>query len=406
MAEQNTSFLEKNASSKGWQIVELDKVCYKPEYGFTDSASQNGNAQFLRITDITENGVNWNAVPFCNCNNLEKYRLKDNDVVFARIGATTGKSYLIKNVPENAVYASYLIRVRAKDIDPEYLYYYFQTNDYWKQIDSQKGTNLKGWVNGSILSKLKIPVCSRQIQRGIAETLSSIQSSISEQKNLIEKLRELKQSMVNELFTRGVRGEKTKTTEIGEIPESWEIVYLWEISDKVGKNYQPLQNGWFRYVGLEHIESGNTEIRKWWNEGDAVSTKTLFSSGEILYWKLRPYLDKAAIPDFNGICSTDIIVISANKKSQNDFLVQLMHTAGFINFAKKSTSGVNHPRTSWNELKKFQFALPSLPEQMEITSLLGAIDQKIKIHTEKFISYESLFKTLLQELMSGERRII
>ncbi len=80
---------------ESWEVVNLIDICEKPQYGFTDSASKEGNAKFLRITDITEFGVNWNEVPFCNCPDYKKYELKNGDIVFARIGATTGKSYLI-----------------------------------------------------------------------------------------------------------------------------------------------------------------------------------------------------------------------------------------------------------------------------------------------------------------------
>ena len=105
---------------ESWDVVNLIDVCEKLQYGFTDSASKEGNAQFLRITDITEFGVKWNEVPYCNCPDYKKYELKNGDNVFARIGATTGKSYLIKN-PSKSVYASYLIRVRCRDeILPEF----------------------------------------------------------------------------------------------------------------------------------------------------------------------------------------------------------------------------------------------------------------------------------------------
>lgn len=177
-----------------WDVVELGTVCEKPQYGFTDSASQKGNTRFLRITDITENGVNWNTVPFCNCPEPEKYLLKDGDIVFARIGATTGKSYLLKS-PDNAVYASYLIRVRVNKVRSDYLYYFFQTDAYWKQINSQKGTSLKGGVNGSILSKLSIPKCSDEEQKLIASVFTSIdqkievvQGKLLEHKNLFKTL--------------------------------------------------------------------------------------------------------------------------------------------------------------------------------------------------------------------------
>lgn len=111
-----------------WSTGELKDFTEKPQYGFNDSACKNGNAKFLRITDITDSGVNWLTVPYCNCKELDRYLLKGNDIVFARVGATTGKSFLVKNPPKS-VYASYLIRVRVlKDLFAPFLFYYFNSN--------------------------------------------------------------------------------------------------------------------------------------------------------------------------------------------------------------------------------------------------------------------------------------
>ena len=186
---------------ESWEVVNLIDVCEKPQYGFTDSASKEGNAQFLRITDITDYGVKWNEVPFCNCHNYEKYELKNGDIVFARIGATTGKSYLIKNPPKS-VYASYLIRVRCKDeILPEFLINYFETEQYWSQINSRKGDNLKGGVNGSILSKLLIAKPSLDEQEKIASIFKVLDEKIDFVLSKKQTLTDLFKTLLYELMT-------------------------------------------------------------------------------------------------------------------------------------------------------------------------------------------------------------
>lgn len=197
---KKTKMTEIGEIPESWETAELIDVCDKPQYGFTDSASSKGNVRFLRITDITDQGVNWDTVPFCNCAQPEKYLLQDSDIVFARIGATTGKSFLLRN-PDNAVYASYLIRVRAKTIDSSFLYHYFQTEAYWRQIDSQKGMNLKGGVNGSILSKLIVPKCDGTEQRRIAESLSAIDARVESTRVKLASYQSLFKTLLHDLMS-------------------------------------------------------------------------------------------------------------------------------------------------------------------------------------------------------------
>jgi len=192
---------------ESWRVVNLIDVCEKPQYGFTDSAAKEGNAQFLRITDITEFGVNWDEVPFCNCHDYKNYELKNGDIVFARIGATTGKSYLIKN-PPTSVYASYLIRVRCKDeILPEFLINYFETEQYWSQINARKGDNLKGGVNATVLSKLFTPNPSLDEQEKIAKILDLFSKEIMTLINEQNQLKKQKKGLMQLLLTGIIRVE-------------------------------------------------------------------------------------------------------------------------------------------------------------------------------------------------------
>lgn len=163
-----------------WKVVPLKDVAEKPQYGLTAKAAKSGDIKFLRITDITDQGVNWSTVPFCSApkKKIDICRLKSGDIVFARIGATTGKSYMISDPPD-AVFASYLIRVRAgEELEPRFLIQFFQSCGYWQQVDANKHANLKKGVNGSILSELLLPLPPLPEQQKIAHILSTVQRAI------------------------------------------------------------------------------------------------------------------------------------------------------------------------------------------------------------------------------------
>jgi hypothetical protein len=131
----------------GWQLRRLGELVERPQYGLTATATgEPKGPHFLRITDIQESGVDWRTVPYCECDThrIERLRLRTGDVVVARIGATTGKAYLFRD-QVNAVFASYLIRLRPTDrLAPGFLAFFTNSAYYWRQIDSVKGGRLNG----------------------------------------------------------------------------------------------------------------------------------------------------------------------------------------------------------------------------------------------------------------------
>ena len=139
----------------------LENITSNVHYGYTASAQEIGNVKLLRITDIHRNYVNWDSVPYCliNEDKLTNYILKNRDIVMARTGGTIGKSYIINNLNEKAVFASYLIRIiPLKNIDENYLKQFFESPLFWSQLrDNTKGTGQPN-VNAKSLKNLLIPI--------------------------------------------------------------------------------------------------------------------------------------------------------------------------------------------------------------------------------------------------------
>lgn len=176
---------------KGWTEKKIKDICEHPQYGFTASSSQNPiGPKMLRITDIQDEKVNWDTVPYCECEEPEKYELSNNDIVFARTGATVGKSYLVRNLKEPAVFASYLIRLTPKDgLTPEFLYYFFQSPNYWNQIGEQAAGGAQPNVNGTKLANLKL----------FLPPLSEQQKIVTKLYKLSEKIRTLRELQISQL---------------------------------------------------------------------------------------------------------------------------------------------------------------------------------------------------------------
>ena len=194
-------------------VRQLSEIAASVDYGVTASASViEGGAKFLRITDIQDGTVNWQTVPFCDAppKKLRSARLTDGDIVFARTGATTGKSFLIKSPPDGAVFASYLIRVRPSAcVNPAYLAHFFQSNGYWSQIRRKTQGAAQGGVNATSLSEIEIPLPPLDKQRRIAAILDRADALRRKRKRALDLLDSLTQSIFLKMFGDPVRNTKS-----------------------------------------------------------------------------------------------------------------------------------------------------------------------------------------------------
>jgi len=194
---------------------------------------------------------------------------------------------------------------------------------------------------------------------------------------------------------------KFKETEVGLVPVDWDVVPLGRICDVHNQMYDPTDNDIVPYVGLEHITPGTPQLTSWGMSDEVRSSKTYFYPGQVLYGKLRPYLDKAVLATFEGVCSTDIIVVDALKNvSIPSFLVNLLHTERFLTFATSTMTGVNHPRTRWSSLRNFQVVLPPLPEQRRIAAVLNAIQEAIAAQEDVIAEARAFKRSLMQRLFT------
>lgn len=193
---------------KYWGWVRLRNISLGIDYGYSGkSTNKIVGPKFLRITDIQHNNVNWDSVPYCKISDKRKtkYLLKDGDLLFARTGATVGKSYLVTSVPDESIFASYLIRViLAENINHIYIYYFFQSELYWKQIVKNKAGVAQPNVNGTKLSSLVIPFTSKKEQDQVVKILDNIMSicdnmELSIRKSLFS-IELTKQSILNKAF--------------------------------------------------------------------------------------------------------------------------------------------------------------------------------------------------------------
>src|SRR5438445_3087587 len=133
----------------------------------------------------------------------------------------------------------------------------------------------------------------------------------------------------------------------GELPEGWGSVSLGELVSPSKEKVEPAKRPDSPYLSLEHIESGTAKVVGQGKGADVTSTKAVFRGGDLLYGKLRPYLNKVCIPDFDGICSTDILVFPKSPFIDNRFLLGFLMQSDVVEFANHNSNGIQLPRISF-----------------------------------------------------------
>ena len=298
--------------------------------------------------------------------------------------------------------------VRAnRDVDPWFLFFAMQ---HVRPVLAQQATGTTfANVNKATLAGLRIPAFSLDCQKSLSMQLRYILSCIETEQMLIDAALQLKRATMRELFSRGLRGEAQKETEIGLLPESWSAVPFeaaltiaqGQVDPKV-EPYASLLN-----IGPENVEpnTGRLLICQTAKDLGLISGKYHFRAGDIIYSKIRPYLNKVVMPTFEGVCSSDMYPLRAATGFESRFLFHYLLSEFFLRQAVPHQLRTGIPRINHAQLADTAFPKPPFADQRAIIEILDAIDSKIDLHHRKRAVLEELFKSLLHKLMTGEIRV-
>lgn len=160
-----------------WAWLRWGNLSFQIQYGYNAPAKEKGDIKMVRITDIQDNKVVWNTVPFCDIEDecIDEYRLRANDILFARTGGTVGKSFLVKKVEEDAVFAGYLIRTNFSiNLNAKYMKYFMESRLYWKQLQDGTTATAQPNCNAKTLSKMIVPLPPLAEQKRIVDRLDKL----------------------------------------------------------------------------------------------------------------------------------------------------------------------------------------------------------------------------------------
>jgi len=402
-----------------WDIVKLGSVLKeKPKYGINAAAVEYSDdlPTYLRITDIDDSG-NYKPEKKASVNDKDykNYILKENEIVFARTGATVGKSYLYNEKDGELIYAGFLIRVspNTKKLNSIFLKNFTDTHKYWNWIQLMSARSGQPGVNGEEYSIMPIPLPPLKEQEKIAEILTTWDEAISKQEELIKAKEEQKKGLMQKLLSGEVR--------FGGFSDEWEEVKL----DKLVffQEGPGVRNTQYRKSGVKLLNVGNLNN----NTLNLSSTETYISEEEA-YGAYKHFLvdEGDLLISCSGINSESFKKKIAFAKKEDLPLCMNTSTMRFKNFKnkllleylyfffqtlffEKQVFGVLTGSAQFNfgptHIKWFKIKLPSLPEQQKIAEVLSLSDDEINLLKNELEELKLQKKGLMQKLLTGEVRV-
>ena len=425
------------SSSADWVRLNLADACSAIDYGLTASASnQRSGPRFLRITDIVSGQIDWNAVPYVAAanSNVEKYKLHDGDIVVALTGASTGASAYIKN-PPRAVFASYLVRLRAKpDFSSRFLAYVLKSEAFWEYIRGVLGDK-SAQPNASASTMTAAPIRvprDKAEQRAIAQILGTLDDKIELNRRMNATLEAMAQALFKSWFVdfdpvrAKMEGRDTglpkevadlfpdrlACSELGEIPEGWMVSEIGEEVDAVGgatpstkeSRYWNGQHNWATPKDLSKLLSPvllNTD-RSITDAGVGKISSGLLPQGTVLLSSRAPigYLAITAVPT---AVNQGFIAMICRRRLPAMYVLSWCYEN--LEHIKDISGG-----STFAEISKKTFR--PLPVVVPPKKVLGVYDEASRLlhgrvvsNTRESALLASLRDTLLPKLVSGELRV-
>ena len=375
----------------------------------------------VRITDIQDNSIMWNDVPYCQIDDtkIPQYMLHKGDILFARTGSTVGKSILIKDAPFDAVFAGYLVRTQCvSNILPQFAKCFLESSVYWNQLKSGMTATAQPNFNGEKLSSMIFPLPPLAEQKRIVakvEELFAYADQIGSASEEITKTAQRLDKKILDLAIRGklvpqdpndepaselvkrieaARNEKTgskksraaashkPTYEIEppfDIPESWEWVRLGEVLLPMTTKHPTGET--FKYIDIDAIDNkANTVLApKFLSVEKAPSRASRgLQTGDTLFSVVRPYLRNIAYISnslADCIASTGFYVCRPSEVVNSLFLFKLLLSDYVVNGLNAFMKGDNSPSIRVDQLNDFPIPLPPLAEQKRIVKKIDELKE-------------------------------
>jgi type I restriction enzyme S subunit len=383
----------------GWTTVNLGDIgdaliglTYQP------SSVRLFGTLVLRSSNIQDNELSFEDNVYVNSAIPDQIRVRDGDILICvRNGsrALIGKSARLDERVVGETFGAFMAVFRSNA--NEYLHYYFQSDVFKQQVDQHLGATINQITNASLKSfTVTLPPPDERAR--IVSQLRNAAALVSALQRLLAKKRDIKQGIAQALLTGRFR--------LPGFSASWDVVRFDRTVVQVKEKALPADiDSRSTLVELEHIESASGRLIASATAATAVSHKTVFQPGDVLFGRLRSYLRKYWLADRPGLCSTEIWVLRPTHLATGAFLRYLVATERFV-AAATGGYGTHMPRADWNVVRRLEVSLPPPDEQKAIADALADADAEIDVLRQRLEKAKAIKEGMAQQLLTGRVRLL
>ena len=319
-----------------------------------------------------------------------------------------------------------LLRPKATKCNARFLRYWLNSSVMASHVHGHRDGTVAERLNLPTIRRLPVAVPPLDSQEAIAHILGTLDDKIELNRRMNETLEAMARALFKSWFVDfdPVRAKaagrdpglpkhladlfpaRLVDSELGEIPEGWQVGTFGDVAEHSRCCVQPDEIGPDTpYIALEHMPKRCIALSDWGTADGLESNKFEFKRGEILFGKLRPYFHKVGVAPVDGVCSTDIVVVTPKATQWFGFVLGHASSESFVEYTNTGSTGTKMPRTSWSDMARYDLVLPPEPVAAEFTRLVRpSVDRIIaSIHESRTLA--ALRDTMLPKLISGELRV-
>lgn len=318
-------------------------------------------------------------------------KVDKNDILISMIG-TVGELALIDYEPTFAIKNIGLIKT-GNELLGKYLFYYLQGRNAKRYIEASLAGSTQKFISLGQLRKFPIELPDECAQKKIADILGTIDEKIELNRKMNETLEQMGQALFRHYFIDNPEAEK------------WASGNISMFADNVRDSINPPFPDNTHYVALEHFTPRTIALYESTDASNATSNKSKFKKNDTLFGKLRPYFHKVAIAPFDGICSTDVLVVRPKEAAYFSYVSFFMSQKLLIDYATQASEGTRMPRTSWANICNYQVTLPPDKLLEKFNGQAGVFIEQIMDNSKQIQTLTTLRDTLLPRLINGKVKI-